>query len=332
MAYLSAYPRPGEIALLCEGDLIGYEATLFQKWTGAELGNAPLVDIWPCGTSTSIRGISDAIGRSRPIFVIEDRDFRSVEESRDDCARNQSDRERRGVRVIAWSAWIRCEIENYLLDPAVLLPVFQVAFGCDEGDIIDALEEILPALAPFQAAQYAISRARRLWSSTDPAPTLLAGVPARPTWNDEAREVKMPDGGACRTSLEKNVETWIKQVQGIKCDVVADFDSKLGLWKNCGWTDDYCRADWAGKEILHWLRVAMTSRFGWPINADSSQRQTLIWAMSREKREAQDRPIEAALRPRMIDQLLSVMPSLAKEIRDEFSQIRTTIKSYQIQT
>src|SRR5438105_3793793 len=114
MLYPSAYPRPGQVALLCEGDLIGYEATFFQKWTGTELGNEPLVDIWTCGTATSIIGISDAIGRSRPIFVIEDRDFRSVDESLADCAQIRKDREGRDVRVIAWSSWNRSEIENYL--------------------------------------------------------------------------------------------------------------------------------------------------------------------------------------------------------------------------
>jgi hypothetical protein len=132
MPYLSAYPRPGQVALLCEGDVIGYEATLFQKWTGAELGNDPLVDIWCCGTSSSMLGISDAIGRSRPIFAIEDRDFRTMDEVRDDCARYRKDRENRAVKIISWSAWNRSEIENYLLEPGVLLPVFRTAFGCSD--------------------------------------------------------------------------------------------------------------------------------------------------------------------------------------------------------
>ncbi len=142
MPFLSAYPRAGQIALLCEGDLVGYEATLFQKWTDQELGTAPLVDIWPCGTATSMHGISDAIGRVRPVLAIEDRDFRSANESRDDCARKKKDREGRDIRVIAWSTWNRCEIENYLLEPDVLLPVFRDAFGCDDRDIIDAADEI----------------------------------------------------------------------------------------------------------------------------------------------------------------------------------------------
>jgi len=152
MPYVSAYPRPGQVALLCEGDLIGYEATLFQKWTGVEFGNEPLVDIWSCGTSTSIFGVSDAIGRSRPIFAIEDRDFRSVEEAREDCKRNRKNREDREIRVIEWSAWNRCEIENYLLEPDVLFPIFSAVFGCSGDDVINALMKSCQLLRYFRQA------------------------------------------------------------------------------------------------------------------------------------------------------------------------------------
>jgi hypothetical protein len=330
MPYLSAYPRAGQIALLCEGDLIGYEATLFQKWTGTELGTAPLVDIWPCGTATSIHGVSDAVGRSRPIFVIEDRDFRSADESREDCARNQKDRERRSIRVIGWSTWDRCEIENYLLEPDVLLPVFCEAFGCGDEDIISAIDEILPSLALFQAGQYAMSRARRLWLLTDPAGALLSGLSLRPQWNDRERRPVPPDESAFRTGLDRNSKTWKEHMNAIECDVVGDFDAKFKLWKSCQWRDNFWRIDWAGKEILHWLRIAMTSRFGWPVDAESAKRETLSWALSRDKREAQDRPIEAALRPRMINQFVAKLSTLPKGIRDEFGRIKTAIKSHQI--
>jgi len=327
MPYLSAYPRPGQVALLCEGDVIGYEATLFQKWTGAELGNDPLVDIWCCGTSSSMLGISDAIGRSRPIFVIEDRDFRAIDEARDDCERHRKDRESRAVKIISWSAWNRSEIENYLLEPAVLLPVFDTAFGCSDDDIIKAINEILPALALFQASQYAMARIRRAWFLTDPTSALLSGLRFRPEWKDKA--MVMPDHLAFRSGLEKNCSAWTMKAREIKCDAVADFDAKLDLWKSCQWHDEFWRSDWAGKEILHWLRVAMTSKFGWP-NAESGVREPLDWMMNREKREAQDRPIEAALRPRLVDQFLSVLPSLAAEIREEFEKIKTAIKGYRL--
>ena len=330
MPYLSAYPRAGQIALLCEGDLIGYEATLFQKWTGTELGTTPLVDIWPCGTAASIHGVSDAIGRSRPIIVIEDRDFRSAEESRADCERNRRDRERRGIQIIGWSTWGRCEIENYLLEAEVLFPVLREAFGCKDDDIINAADEILPALALFQASQYAMSRARRLWSSADPARALLSGLSSRPGWNDSVRRILPPEEAAFRSGLEQNSKAWTEQIHAIEYDLVGDFDAKFRLWKNCHWQDNSWRIDWAGKEVLHWIRVAMTSRFGWPVNGDSGNRQTLTWEVSRDRREAQDRPIEAALRPRMIDQFLAKLTALPQEIRDEFDGIKTAIKSHQV--
>ena len=327
MPYLSAYPRPGQVALLCEGDVIGYEATLFQKWTGTELGNEPLVDIWCCGTSSSILGISDAIGRRRPIFAIEDRDFRTTDEARDDCARIRRDRESRAVKIISWSTWNRCEIENYLLEPDVLLPVFRTAFSCSDDDIIKALNEILPALALFQASQYAIARARRIWLLADPTSALLSGLRSRPEWKDKG--LVMPDYDGFRAGLEKNRDAWRKQLQAIQCDVVAGFDAKFGLWKGCQWQDDFWSRDWAGKEILHWLRIAMTSRFGWP-NAESGAREALDWPMNREKREAHDRPIEAALRPRMIDQFLSALPTLAREISEEFAEMKTVINACRV--
>jgi hypothetical protein len=325
MPYLSAYPRAGQVALLCEGDVIGYEATLFQKWTGAELGNDPLVDIWCCGTSSSMFGISDAIGRSRPIFAIEDRDFRTIDEARDDCAQHRKDRESRAVKIISWGAWNRSEVENYFLEPAVLLPVFRTAFGCSDDDIINALNKILPALALFQASQYAMARTRRAWLLTDPASALLSGLRSRPEWKDKG--IVLPDHEAFRTGLEKNCSAWTKKAHEIECDAVANFDAKFGLWKGCQWQDEFWRSDWAGKEILHWLRVAMTSSFGWP-NAESGVREILDWTMNREKREAQDRPLEAALRPRLVNQFLSVLPSLAAEIREELEKIKTAIKAY----
>jgi hypothetical protein len=216
------------------------------------------------------------------------------------------------------------------LEPDVLLPVFCEAFGCGDEDIISAIDEILPSLALFQAGQYAMSRARRLWLLTDPAGALLSGLSLRPQWNDRERRPVPPDESAFRTGLDRNSKTWKEHMNAIECDVVGDFDAKFKLWKSCQWRDNFWRIDWAGKEILHWLRIAMTSRFGWPVDAESAKRETLSWALSRDKREAQDRPIEAALRPRMINQFVAKLSTLPKGIRDEFGRIKTAIKSHQI--
>lgn len=328
MPYLSAYPRAGQVALLCEGDLIGYEATLFQKWTGTEFGNLPLVDIWPCGTQTSIFGVSDAIGRSRPIFVIEDRDFRSSEEARSECTKHKKDRSGREIRVIGWVSWSRNEIENYLLEPAVLLPVFCEAFACSEDNVIKALNDILPALALFQACQHARACARHTWSDSDPSALLLSGLFLKPKWKDSSRTIAAPDHETFRAGLEKNHHTWMERMQAVQCDVVAEFDERYKLWANCQWSDDFWRTDWAGKETLQWLRIALTSRFGWP-NPQSGDRESLQWDMSRDKIASQDRQVEAALRPRLIDRFLEALPAtLPQGIRDEFNAIKAAIDSF----
>src|SRR5947199_269843 len=126
--YQDTYPRAGNIALLCEGDLIGYEASILRKWADLRLGTRPLVDLWPCGTCVALFGVSDAIGRSRPLMVIEDRDYRTTLEASQDCKELKKRRAEREVRVIDWRAWRRNEIENYLIQPEVLFPVMADAF------------------------------------------------------------------------------------------------------------------------------------------------------------------------------------------------------------
>ena len=328
MQYQTAYPRSGQVALLCEGDLIGYEATLFQKWAGIFLGNRPLIDIWSCGTASAIVGISDAIGRSRPILVIEDRDFRRDVESVADCAKVRNNREGRGIRVLDWRSWKRNEVENYLLEQEVLSPVLCTAFGCSEQDILEALAEILPSLALFQAAQYAAGRARRAWSATDPAPLLLSGLHSRPEWDDQSRRILPPDDSAFRTAFEERLVHWIELPRPDVTDLRSDFQSKYDEWKAVGCENTVWRWDWAGKEVLQWLRIALTSRFGWLIDRDSGKRETIKWQMNRQQREAQDRPIEAALRPRLIDRFLRCLPTLSNEIRNEFDEIRTKLETW----
>ena len=152
-AYRDSYPRGGDVALLCEGDLVGYEASILRRWTDQRLRSSPLVDVWPCGTAGSIFGVSDAIGRARPLMVIEDRDFRSETEAVKDCQSGKKDRERRDVRVLGWRAWRRNEIENYLLEPDVVIAVLAEAFGCTRDEVQHGLSLIIKAQSVPQAAQ-----------------------------------------------------------------------------------------------------------------------------------------------------------------------------------
>ncbi len=90
--YHARYTRAGDVAILCEGDVAGYEAAMLSTWTDVSLGRGPLVDVWACGTSSALFGLSDAIGRARPLFVIEDRDYRTPSEAAEDCKKKLNPR------------------------------------------------------------------------------------------------------------------------------------------------------------------------------------------------------------------------------------------------
>jgi len=47
--YHSSYPRSGNVVLLCEGDLVGYEVSILRRWLDQHLGTNPLVDLCPAG-------------------------------------------------------------------------------------------------------------------------------------------------------------------------------------------------------------------------------------------------------------------------------------------
>ena len=99
-----------------------------------------LIDVWPCGTKTAIYGFADAIGRAIPLVVIEDRDFRTVESAEKNCRKNLKDRQARAVSIRSWRAWKRSEIENYLIEPSVILPVLAEMFSTDEDVVESALQ------------------------------------------------------------------------------------------------------------------------------------------------------------------------------------------------
>src|SRR2546426_8469326 len=133
--YHSSYPRAGDVALLCEGDVIGYEVSILRRWLDEHLGTNPLEDLWPCGTGAAIFGVSDAIGRSRPIAVIEDRDFRTPSEAAEQSTIKKQRRADRGLNIAAWQAWRRNEIENYLLEPEVATPCLAAFFKCTSEEV-----------------------------------------------------------------------------------------------------------------------------------------------------------------------------------------------------
>lgn len=337
VAYREAYPRAGDVALLCEGDVIGYETKILQKWTTQKLRNEPMVDIWPCGTKGAIFGISDAIGRSRPLMVIEDRDFSTEEEATSDCTTSKSNRERRDVRVIDWRTWQRNEIENYLLEPDVLLEVMADAFGCAPQDVQTGLSELIPTLAVYQATQYALYRARRTWTQSDSSRVLPSNVDCRPKWDDTSCRATAPDRNAVRNSLENNLNRWQKRFvsAGDPKEVlqdqalISDFDAKCEEWQRVDWDSPTWRIDWAGKEVLQWLRRWLTSKYGW-WDSTAEARVKIEWnRFNQAQRDAKDREIEAGLRPYLTERLVAYISDLTVgKIYDEWQGIEDGLRTY----
>ena len=283
-AYRDRYPKHGQVAMLCEGDLLGYESSILRRWSDRVFGTNPLIDIWPCGTAKSLFGVSDAIGRSRPLAVIEDRDFRTLEDATSDCSQNRRLREERSVRVLAWRCWRRNEIENYLLDDAVLLPVMRKWFSCPEADVIEVASQVVQSLSVFQAAQHALYTARRLWTRSDPESRLRQGLRHRPVWDDVRKLPVLPDPRAVSSALTQNAAKWKKAFvdNGHLKEpfsgesLLQEFNRKYEEWRTVTYGSPVWRIDWSGKEVLQYLRFCMTARYGWPDSAAGS-RTSLSW-------------------------------------------------------
>ena len=308
----SIYPQAGNVAVLCEGDLVGYEASILQRWADANVGTKPLVDVWPCGTKNAIFGMSDSLGRSRPILVIEDRDFRSQDEASADGLKQAKDRGRRGVRVLDWRTWRRNEVENYFIQPSVLVPVMSDAFNCSADDVRDAVTEVVRALPVYQALQYAIYQCRRAWEPTDPSRHLQSKIESRPKIEDASRLVA-PKVEVVRKGLQENSGDWSRIfVENAMLrepfsgePLIVDFDSKYDEWRSLTWTDVPCQLDWSGR------------------------REQVFEKKNRANRDRADREIEAALRPLLVSRLLAQIDDDTGELESEWAEIRKAMLSWQ---
>ena len=334
--YSEAYPRAGNAAILCEGDLVGYEAGLLRKWVDTCVGCSPLVDIWPCGTSSAIYGLCDSIGRSRPILVIEDRDFRDVSDVQKDCKDKEKDRRKRGVKLLGWCTWRRNEIENYFLEPTVLYPVMADAFACKDDDVRQVLGDVIPALALYQSVQDVLYRARRVWEDSRLATDLVRGVDAWPACDDGKGLLKAPDQSAIRNGLKDALGRLPellekKRTRRDRLKLLERFDVKCEAWSKIGVDSQEWRLDWCGKEVLQVLRIGLTARYGWR-DRTSGVRSKLSWQnLSRKaERDTQDRPIEAALRPPLVQRFLEYLEedNKCKEIRMEFAKLQDILRNW----
>lgn len=314
--YTDRYPHAGDVALLCEGDLAGYERDLLETWTALRLGGqGVLVNVWPCGTADGIYSMADAIGRAIPVVVIEDRDYRTAQDAEKECHGKKQRREDRGIQILAWRAWKRHEIENYFLEPAVLFAVLAHAFHTRESEVEKRFHHLISILAVDQAAQHALYQMRHPWTDVGLPGRLPPGIPrkgARPRWDAATRSVVAPSQDDVEQHLSRAIESGEKALDRARA---ADDPSKaIGLfrdtctrWARLTPDDAEWRTDWAGKELLAYLRLWLAAEYGWPASP-SGDRAPVQWdSLEREERARLHRDIEWALQPRFVRELLTLL-------------------------
>ncbi len=338
VAQRDLYPRSGNVAILCEGDVAAYDASILRQWADRQFGTQPLVDVWPCGTGDSLFGVSDAIGRTRPLLVIEDRDFRSEEGAAKHCKRQAKTRRDRAVEILEWRCWKRNEIENYLLEEPVFLPVMQDWFQCTEDQVRDAASETLTSLTVFQSAEYALYHTRLSWSKSDPSSSLRNALRHRPQWNDSSKSAASPRFEDVRESLERNLEKWHERFSrdsqlkepfsGETC--LNDFKDKISEWSGMAYGDNGWRIDWSGKEVLQGLCRCLSARHGWPSDGGSKRTNPDWGSLSRHKQAEMDREIEHAMQRDLVSAFLTHLNGLAEgPLFDEWKELEAAVGDWQ---
>ncbi len=324
------YPRNGQFAILCEGDLAGYEVDMLESWS-AEFPELGLVDVWPCGTKTAIYGVSDAIGRSIPLLVIEDRDHRTTQRAEKDCRGNLKDRTDRGVRMTAWRSWARSEIENYLVEPSVMFPVFREVFSVSDEQLSSYLQVILTNTACDQALQMALSEARSAFPKGEKDVGGINKSKGRPNWQDS--KIVVPETDTVRLLFSTLLTDSLARLAPEKLPkvdtFVSSFDDKLAAWASMQVDNDEWKVNWAGKEVMAWLRKILSAEIGWFDKSHPGTRQKIDWqSLTPNAAGEWDRRIERALQPRLVNEFLSQLKarSLPKPVLDEWDAIIADIR------
>lgn len=332
------YPRSGNVAILCEGDVAAYDASILRQWADRQFGTRPLVDVWPCGTGESLFGVSDAIGRTRPLFVIEDRDFRSEDDAFKYCRGKEKDRRKRDVRILQWRCWKRHEIENYFLEEPILIPVMRDWFPCTEDQVRDAVRDTLTSLTVFQAVDHALYHIRKSWSKSDPSSPLRQELGHRPQWDDSSKSPAAPGFDHVRKSLEGNLDKWQEKFcqdsqlrepfSGKAC--LKNFTDKFNEWSGMAYDDDGWRIDWSGKEVLHGLCRCLSARHGWPGDGGSDRMHPDWGSLSRPKQDEMDRKIEHAMQRDLVNAFLAHLGGLTEGLLfDEWEELKATVGDWQ---
>lgn len=331
--YPKAKPIDGNVLILCEGDVVGYESNLLKAWADAKDLNGRFIKVMACGTSEALFGVADAIGRTVPIIVVEDRDFRTLDEARKECDKKLKNREGRSVAMRGWLPWQRAEIENYFTDDPVLPSVFADAFKCSPDAVRDAVRSALGLLSVSQALEYALYRARKSWLSTDANRALRVEALQWGAASQTALEAKV-----VRAKLEKRLMKWQKSLHdGTTWEdpmagqqLLADFDAKCREWANLTYEDDAWRMDWACKEVVKRVRMTLAqAKAGWWSLAATPDAPVVWPSLKDDKaRDEHDRFIERTVQPMLVQAIaerLQTDPNFA--LRSELDNLASIIRS-----
>ncbi len=335
------YPGSGKFVILCEGDLIGYEAAILGQWLRARVPSPEAVDVRQCGTSAALLGMADAVGRTVRVIVVEDRDFRSVQRATDESAEKCAEREGRNVAMRGWVTWSRNEIENYFLDDEVLFPAMREAFACSDAEAMDARARALDALRVFQAVQAAVSAADGAWGSLVRLRHLGGG---RPKWTSAGLEP--PQAASVRAHLESQVRAARGKVCRMKDfqepflgrTLLDTFDARLGTWSTAPLAESVWKVEWAGKEILRLVRQQLAARFRAPSSSQQGRIAPVDWAQigqatqtesnpktsqrQEQARDAMDRDIERAIQPVLVKHLWAYLDAVpTADMNHDLSEI-----------
>ncbi len=340
------YRGSAPVALLCEGDVIGYESQFLSRWFRSPNAGSLKIDVWACGTGHGLRAIADSYGREVKIVGIEDRDFRSDEQASADCQNRLQDLEGRGVAVRGWFAWGRNEIENYFLDDKILNPVMVNWFGCKDDDVNKALDTAVQSLKVFQAVQASVYGIRRWWEHTDPAVSFRGSeclyVGGRPNWTENG--LASPDKEQIKEKLLVALNRWRERFAGDKtktplpekADMEKVFDEYTQVHPVQNVEADVWRTDWAGKEILKLVRQQLAHSFGRDYGGrlrDILKQQgielgdTIPWhRWNRQTRDSIDRELEHEIQSRLVKQLFEdAANNPTSEIRTNLNRIWTAL-------
>ncbi|MBI4669348.1 MAG: hypothetical protein HY747_09240 [Elusimicrobia bacterium] len=327
--YLNTYPRTGDCAIVCEGDFVGYEAALIVKWF---LNNNLHIDVWPCGMASAAPGVVDAIGRSIPVFVIEDRDFRELSQANQGCEKKKDDRVQRGARIINWVSWQRHEIENYLLEPDVIFPVMGEAFKIKNLDLIQQkLERLLKNSFSYYALQCAIYQWRSNFPRFDPTIQNISGKfqEPKPFWDSVKKTFVFPSQEQISNFLNKVADANKEIIENADKRLLAPkdceniFNSKIKQWENMEVGNKGWLIDWPGKDVMAHLRKELAYEFSW-------QEENINWdKMSRAEQKERDLEIEQALQPYLCNQFLRFLSQQSNSaIRKEWDGLVESVKNF----